>query len=74
MLYNIAAFAKAKQLKVFTMMVFLEKMVSVVTGDTKLATKEVTMPSYITERQVKRQDCGHEQPGLFDTSVFKPGL
>jgi hypothetical protein len=23
---------------------------------------------------VKRQDCGHEQPGLFDTSVFKPGL
>lgn len=58
------------------MMVFLEKMVSVlkVTGDTKLATKEVTMPSYITERQVKRQDCGHEQPSLFDTSVFKPGL
>jgi hypothetical protein len=29
MVYNIAAFAKAKQLKVFTMMVFLEKLVSV---------------------------------------------
>jgi hypothetical protein len=59
MVYNIAVFAKAQQLnKVFTMMLFLETMVSVlkVTGDTKMATDEVITPSYIMERKLKRRD------------------